>query len=180
MAQLIDGPLLNGVARDLILDYLRTFLNPELLNPDNQRSDGINLEPLSQQAFYVSEVYVSVQPPACYLIHNGPMRIIYQNDPNWLNGEDPFMAIISSEDVDADRLQKKSESYARILYKLLDQLDLEKIENHKVRLKLHLVTEQVEYSDIEAKNLGQTGALYRRDAIVRFKAMHFEARTTLS
>lgn len=172
----IFGPLLNGVARDMILDYLKLTINPELQSPDNQ-DPTINLQPIPTDSFYISEKYEALKPPACYLVHNGPMKILYSNEPNWLNGEDPFMAIISAQDIDATVLQRKSEHYARILYKLLDQKDLLKIEDGKVRMKLHCVTEEVEYSDILAQKLGTTGEIYRRDCIVRFKAMHFEART---
>ncbi len=170
----MNGPLLNGPARDLILGYLQKNISNEFTLKDNFRSDGVNVQPIPQSSFYISEVFGTLQPPACYVL-TGLMKFNYQGAPNWLEAETEFKVIVSSEDVGADVLQKQAESYGRILFKLLDQIDLATPDN---RLRVHLVIDTLDYSDIIARKLGKEDVIYRRDVELKIKALQFEARTT--
>lgn len=173
---MIHGPLLIGPARDLILNYLRDNINDQIQNnADYYRDDGINIEPIISTAFYISEKFLSVQPPALYVFQDGPMRFIYDDDPNFLEADDKFLIVISAQDVGADVLQQKCETYGQILFYLLDQQDLVTTDG---RLKLHIVNESLDFSDLMAIKQGETGEIYRRDVLLRITAKHFEARTT--
>lgn len=169
----IHGPLLIGFARDLILDHLKSNINTEIANSDYYRADGINIEPINTEAFYISEKFIDLQPPAVYVIKDGPMTMDYSDSPNWLQGDSHFMVVVSAEDVGADILEKKCETFGQIVFKLLDQLDLVSSDN---RLKIHLVIESVDFSDLMAQKHGQIGEIYRRDVILKVKAKHCEAR----
>lgn len=169
----IHGPLLIGTARDLILNYLKTNINLEIANSDYYRADGINIEPIDTEAFYISEKFMDLQPPAVYVIKDGPMQMDYSGDPNWLQADSNFMVIVSAEDVGADVLEKKCETFGQIIFKLLDQNFLVSADK---RLKIHCVIQSVDFSDLMAKNHGQIGEVYRRDVVVKIKAKHCEAR----
>lgn len=174
----LHGPLLIGPARDLILNYLKDNINNEIKNPDYQRDDGINIEPISSQAFYISKLFlISMQPPSVYVLKNGKMKMDYTDAPNWLRARDPFKVILSCEDVGADILEQKCETYGQILFKLLDQQDLETTDG---LLKIHTVIEALDFGEEMARNSGETGEIYRRDVILELTALHFEARTTSS
>ncbi len=170
------GPKLIGVARDLVLNYLKANLNAEVLNnADYFRGDGINIEPFNTEAFYISEAFLSIQPPACYVLRDGPMRIDNTDDPNYVQATDPFIIIVSCEDTGSDVLLQKCETYGQIVFKLLDQLDLLSTDG---LVRLHLTVNEIDVSDQLAKKLGETGEIYRQDSIIRVSAKHFEARLT--
>ena len=172
---MIKGPLLAGAARDLILDYLKANINTEIALADNMRTDGINVEPVDSDAFYISEAFLSKSPPAIYVLKDGAMRFLYDERPNWLQAEIPFMIVASVQDMGADVLEQKAESYSRILFKLLDQRDLQDGAN---RIRVHLVIESLETSDLMAKKLTEVGQEFRRDVILKIKALHYAARFT--
>lgn len=175
----VHGPLLIGPARDLILNYIKANINALIQDTnDYKRTDGINIEPIDSDAFYISEKFLlSLSPPAVYVLKDGPMKFSYQGAPNALEASDRFMVIVSAQDVGADVLEQKCETYGQILFTLLDQ---QKLVTEDGRLMVQLVINDMDFSDLMAKQAGETGEIYRRDVILRLTALHFEARTTIS
>ena len=170
-ANIIVGPELQTAARDLILNFLRSNIQAQIDSPDNQVSDEARLEPPEQ--FYISEKFISLQPPALYVLKDGPMAFDNSDNPNMTKGKAKYRVIISVEHPGADLLELITERWNRIIYNLLDRAQLKSDDE---RLLLSLTVDSIDESDLMARKNGETGEIYRKDAICNIVAKHYEAR----
>jgi len=168
----MKGPLLSGPARDLILNHLKATLNPALKDDDIIRQDGLSLGQVDQSNFFISEVFQTLKCPACYVLI-GDMSFDYGTQPNYIEGHHDLRTIMTAEDMGGDRLQKKVESYARVLFNTLDQQDLLTPDG---RLKVKLISSAIEYGDVIMRKDTDDRKIYRRDCIYKWKVFHVENR----
>lgn len=168
----MKGPLLSGPARDLVLNYLQANFNTALQDDDIVRNDGISLGQVDTKSFFISEAYQTLKCPACYVLI-GDFKFDYSTEQNYVQGTHDLKIIIPAEAVEGSQLQKKVESYGRVLFNVLDQQSLITTDN---RLQVKLVSTGIEYGDILMKSEGADRKKYRRDCIYRWKAIHVENR----
>lgn len=168
----MKGPLLTGPARDLVLDYLKANLNTMLQDSDIKRADGLSLGQVQSKSFYISEAYEALDLPACYVLFDR-FTFKYDTEPNYIEGEHDMTVIIPAESLEAKDLQQKVESYARVLFNLLDQQSLVDSAN---RFQLKLVSKSIEYGDLIWRKEPSDRKKFRRDCIYKWKAIHFENR----
>ena len=165
-------PLLSGGARDAVLTYLKANLNAALKDSDIKRADGLSLGQVSSKSFYISEAKEALECPACYVLI-GRLDFKYETKQNYVEGIHDLQIIMPAEALDAEDLQKKVESYARVLFNLLDQVSLADPDN---RLQVKMVSSSVDYGDVIWKAESSDRKKFRRDCIYKWKAIHFENR----
>ena len=165
-------PLLAGPGRDLILNYLKANMNSALGDDDIVRNDGITLGSVDQKCFYISEIFQTLKCPACYVLVDD-MKFDYTTEQNYIQGSYGLRIIMTAEDVGGDVLQKKVESYSRVLFNLLDQKELLTTDG---RLKVQLVSSAIEFGDIIMRNETPDRKKYRRDCVYTWKVFHVENR----
>lgn len=171
----INGALLSGPARDAVLAYLQANLNTIIATPDQQSlADGITLDQFKSEAFYISDSFDPLYMPACFVLI-GRFKFDYTDDPNWVKGYHELKIVILTEEMGADRLQRKVEGYERAIFATLDQKSVSDPEN---RLQLKLVSDNVDFSDTFEKRMTDSRKKFRKSVIYEFKAYHFENRTT--
>lgn len=167
-------PLLIEGALNLIKDKISSGFNATLQEIDNQYDDGISLEPISENAIYISDQIQSVQLPAVFIL-TGTSTFKYDTDPNYLNLEDEFVIVVSCEDIGAETIQKKLFRYQRILIELLN---LEKLETSDGRLKLQCIPTQFGKTQPIVTKLKDGSQSFRGDAVMEMKVLHYEKNLT--
>lgn len=163
-------PLLLESVAELLKKRAQDYFNVALTEVDNQYDDGITLEPLDDSAIYFSDLLQTVSPPALYIL-SGSAAFQYSDDPNYLNLEDEFLLVITSEDMGADRMQRKAWRYQRVLMETFNLVDLQDTNN---RLKIRVIPQRLGTSQPIKTKLTEFEQKYRMDALLEVKVMHYE------
>jgi len=166
----VKGPLLSGPARDAVVTYLQANLNAALATDDILRDDGINLEPISSDNYFIDENFTPLKWPACFVII-GKMKFNYDRGQNYIDGVHELETVIVIEERTFDRIQKKVESYGRALFKVLDQ---QQLIGPDERFQLKLVSDEIEYSPTFETKASAGSKYYRKAIVYKWRAMHFE------
>lgn len=166
-------PLLVEGSQNLILQHLKDNFNNAVLDTDNSYSDGINIEPIEGQSFYTDESFMTLNPPAVYVL-GGDMTLKNSESANYVVADIVFIVAVTTENVGADKLKAQSQRYARVLFGLLDQANLGTSDG---RLQVHLVVNRVLFSDTApTKKMSEASHMYRKDCYLEVTAQHFEKK----
>lgn len=163
-------PFLTEKVMQLIKGELQDNFNLKLKEIDNQYDDGINLEPVDDNAIHFTDLIQTLSPPAIYILP-GPSRFQYQDQPNYMESEDEILVAVTAEDVGADILTLKSMRYARVIYSCLNLVDLF---DDDARCEIHIVPDRLAYTQPIASKLNSSEQTFRMDCVFTMKVMHFE------
>jgi hypothetical protein len=155
---------------DLMKSQISTLFNAALAAPDNQYNDGINLEPLNEDAVYISDKVQPVGMPWAFILA-GSAKFDYEHNPNYLIAEIEAVIVVSSEEVGAEKMQRKAWRYQRVLYEALNQADLNSADG---RLKIKIIPTRTGTTDPIATKLAEFGQKYRSDAVLEVVIQHYE------
>jgi len=167
-------PLLNEESANLLIDQLKSTFNAQLQIVDNMYSDGISLEPLKSESIYISEKFEPVRLPAAFVLF-GNFTPEYSKEPNYLEGKNEVVIVISAEDMGADALTKKMWRYARVAFSSFNLVDLQTSDG---RLKIRCVPKRIGYSDKVTTKMSQEKKKYRQDCVIELDVLHYEKNLT--
>lgn len=163
-------PLLTETVFDLIANHIKANFNNELKKADNKYSDGISLEPVSDSNIYINESFESLNLPAIYILFE-EHAFQYSNNPNYLNASDRVMIVLSTSHVDGEKIQRKIWRYARVLYGILNLVDLQ---DDQDRIKLTLIPQRLGYTKTVSGKLSKQEQRFRKDCVIDLDVKHFE------
>lgn len=163
-------PLLNEAVSNLVIQQLKDNYNVFLQELDNQYSDGINLEPVEDNAIYISDKVQSLTLPAIYCLF-GRAAFQYTDKPNYMQSEDQALIVVSAEDIGAEELTKKIWRMGRVLYECLN---LASLKSGDGRVQINLIPVALDYTAPVVSKLKKEEQKFRMDAVLELKIMHFE------
>lgn len=167
---MIALPLMNEKIVDLAFEFLRANFNEWLTKADHKYSDGISLEKVEPNRYYITDKIQPLKLPAIFMLY-GESAVQYTDNPNYLNTEDQALFVLSFEDMDAEKLTRKAWRYSRVLFGVLNLLDLE---DDGGRLKARIVPQRVVYTDPIVSKLQKSGQKFRMDVVLEVKILHYE------
>ena len=167
-------PLLNETMANLLTDQVKNYFNAQLQLVDNQYTDGISLEPIKTESYFISDKFETLQCPACYVLF-GNMAFNYTENQNYLDTNTECVIVITGEDMGAGRLQRKMWRYGRVLYGIMNLVDLKSSDG---RLELKVVPRRMSYGERVIQKMGGDKKVYRQDCILELELMHFEKNIT--
>lgn len=168
-------PLLNEASYDLIKEYFDANFNLALQQTDNQYSDGISLEPIQSDAIFISDKVQTLKSPCAFFLF-GELAFDYSEDPNFLEGNNNMLIVVSVEDVGAERLTRKAWRFGRVLYATFNQIDLQDTAG---RMKIRTIPRRLGYSDDKiVGKLNQSDQKFRKDVVLEIEIMHYENNLT--
>lgn len=170
------NPLLTETAVDLITQKLQAEFNPLLQEIDNQYSDGINLEPVENNSYFISDKIQTLSLPSIYVLFQDH-AFQYSDDPNYLESEDRAIVVVTAEEIDAQNLARKMYRYARVLFGVLNLADLQ---DPNGRLQCKVVPQRLGYTEPGpiTKSLQKEQAKYRMECVLELKLKHYEKNLT--
>lgn len=167
-------PLMWESAIGLVQAQIDSVFNNALQEIDNQYDDGISLEPISANSIFISNKIQPLDLPAVFLLA-GEMAFDYSGDPNYLNANNELMVVVSSEDVGADRIQRKAWRYQRVLMECLNQVELKSSDG---RLLIKCLPKRTGTTEPIATKLVEFGQKYRSEAVLELTLLHYEKNIT--
>lgn len=167
---MFKGPLLTENTVDLIINQIKSTFNATISDVDNFYSDGISLEKIDNEAFYITDKMHALTLPAVFVLF-GAHAFQYTRDPNYLESEDECVVVCSFEDVGADVLQRKAWRYGRVLMNCLNLVDLKTPDD---RLNLHVVPLRLGYTEQITNKLGKEQSKFRMECVLELRIKHFE------
>ena len=167
------GPLLMESVVDLITAKLKVDFPLRCAEADNQYSDGISLPPPADENYYISTRKQALGLPACYVV-GGPAEMNYAGAPNYHISDDEVVLMLSAEDEDAEKLQRKVWRYQRMLFVICNQLELSDPDG---RLKIQMIPRRFGVTDgAQTAALDNGQKRFRQDAVIEFGVYHYEKR----
>lgn len=163
-------PLLNETIVDLAFNHLKDNFNTWLSTADHQYSDGISLERVENERYYVSDKIQPLKLPSIFLLY-GESAVQYTDDQNYLNTEDNAVFVLSFEDIDAEKLTRKGWRYARVLFGVLNLIDLK---DSNGRLQAKIIPQRIVYTEPIVSKLQKSGQKFRMDVVLEVKILHYE------
>ena len=163
-------PLLSESAVNLIITQVQNQFNSALQDVDNQYTDGISLEPLSNENIYISNQFQTLVTPAVYILFS-EHAFQYSENPNFLISNDKCMVVVSAEDIGADVLTKKMWRYARVIFECLN---LQSLNSTDGRLEIKCVPDRLGYTQPIKDLLNPKTGKFRMDCVLELTLQHFE------
>lgn len=172
---LLKSPLLTEKSVDLIIDQIKNNFNLQLKELDNQYSDGINLEPLDDNAIHISDKIQALTLPSVYVLY-GASAFQYSENPNYMQSEDEALVVLRAVEIGADSLTRKMYRYGRVLYGILNLVDLV---DDGDRLKIKLIPTRLGYTQPVTEKLQKEEQRFSMDVVVELKVLHYEKNLTV-
>lgn len=167
-------PFLTEKTVDLVIAQIKANFNLALAELDNQYTDGINLEPVDDNAYEISDQIQPLTMPSVFVLA-GPMQFNYNDKPNYLDSEDEMTVVVSCEDIGADVLARKAFRYARVLYGCLNLVDLKDADG---RILIKTVPRRLGYTQPIKDKLTKEQGKFRMDCVLELRILHFENNLT--
>lgn len=167
-------PLLIEQSVELVSAQIKSVFNTSLQEVDNQYDDGISLEPISENAVYISNKIQSLDLPSVFILA-GPMAFDYTGDPNYLNGKTDLVVVVASEEIGAEKMQRKAWRYMRALFECLGHVSLNSADG---RLQIQCVPRRTGTTEPLVEKLQEFGQKFRSDAVLELSLLHYEKNLT--
>ena len=164
------NPLLTEKVVDMLLEQLKNNFNNYCSDIDNYYSDGISLEKIDENAYYITNQYEPLRMPSIFVLFEDH-AFQYSRDPNYLESSDSCIVVVTSEDVGAATLTRKMWRYGRVLYSCLNLVDLVSGDG---RLKLKVIPNRLGYTQPITEKLKERGRKFRMDAVLELTIQHYE------
>jgi hypothetical protein len=167
---MIGLPLLNEEIVTLAFNHLKENFNTWLSTADHQYSDGISLERVENERYYISDKIQPLKLPAIFMLY-GESAVQYTDNPNYFSTEDQAIFVLSFEDMDAEKLTRKGWRYSRVLFGVLNLLEMKDAAG---RLQAKIIPQRIVYTDPVVSKLQKSGQKFRMDVVLEVKILHYE------
>lgn len=166
------NPLLAEATVNLIISQIQAQFNALIADVDNQYSDGIRLEPLSNESIYISYDFQTLKPPSVHVLLD-EHAFQYTKDPNYMESADKVVVVVHGEDMGKDVLTRKMWRYARVIYGCLNLIDLQTSDG---RLKIKCVAQRIGYTapGPVSQKLAKTTSKFTADCVLDLRVLHYE------
>lgn len=163
-------PLLTERITELLISKVQSDFNAALQDEDNFYSDGISLEPI--ETIRIAEEVESLTMPCLYVL-DGPTEFNYDDDQNYSKAETDYVLVVSSEEIGAEAMKRKSWRYRRVLMRLFNLAELVTDDS---RLKVYCVVTRSGSTSPSAvkQRLPSQEQKFRSDAVLELKVRSYE------
>lgn len=163
-------PLLSETVVDLITEQLKSNFNKYLSEADYIYTDGIRLEKIDDEQFYISNIHQPLRLPAIFVLFQDH-AFQYTRDQNYLDSNDSLLVILTGEDIGAETLTRKMHRYGRVL---LACLNLVELGDSASRINLKVIPNRLGYTQPISEKLQDRSRKFRMDVVLEITVQHWE------